>query len=120
MAGAVEKRKATLAAKKAAQAAAEQRVGNIAPKPQARKVKKDDVETPPPLQPQHHPHHHHQYPQHSQHQHIQPQQQHMPPQQQPQQLLPQQQLEQQRTWQGYQQMRDYFVNPFGPSGPRVP
>ena len=36
MAGAVEKRKATLAAKKAAQAAAEQKVGHIAPKPKAK------------------------------------------------------------------------------------
>ncbi|KAI9172213.1 hypothetical protein HJFPF1_01707 [Paramyrothecium foliicola] len=41
MAGAVEKRKATLAAKKAAQAAAEQRVGPIAPKPKTKPTKKD-------------------------------------------------------------------------------
>lgn len=40
MAGAVEKRKATLAAKKAAQAAAEQRVGLIAPKPNTPKPPK--------------------------------------------------------------------------------
>ena len=35
MAGAVEKRKATLAAKKAAQAAQEQKIGFIAPKPKS-------------------------------------------------------------------------------------
>jgi hypothetical protein len=45
MAGAVEKRKATLAAKKAAQAAAEQKLGVIAPKP---KVKPSKKEPPPP------------------------------------------------------------------------
>ena len=44
MAGAVEKRKATLAAKKAAQAAAEQRVGLIAPKPKGKAAKKEPVE----------------------------------------------------------------------------
>ncbi|OTA03322.1 hypothetical protein A9Z42_0037820 [Trichoderma parareesei] len=44
MAGAVEKRKATLAAKKAAQAAAEQRVGLIAPKPKVKAAKKEPVE----------------------------------------------------------------------------
>jgi DNA uptake protein ComE-like DNA-binding protein len=43
MAGAVEKRKATLAAKKAAQAAADQRVGPIAPKPKAKPAKKEGV-----------------------------------------------------------------------------
>ncbi|OAQ62939.2 hypothetical protein VFPPC_08858 [Pochonia chlamydosporia 170] len=48
MAGAVEKRKATLAAKKAAQAAAEQKLGVIAPKP---KVKPSKKELPPPGQP---------------------------------------------------------------------
>lgn len=48
MAGAVEKRKATLAAKKAAQAAAEQKLGVIAPKP---KVKPNKKELPPPGQP---------------------------------------------------------------------
>ncbi|TWU76313.1 hypothetical protein ED733_005771 [Metarhizium rileyi] len=41
MAGAVEKRKATLAAKKAAQAAAEQKLGAIAPKPKAKPSKKE-------------------------------------------------------------------------------
>ncbi|KND91140.1 hypothetical protein TOPH_04228 [Tolypocladium ophioglossoides CBS 100239] len=41
MAGAVEKRKATLAAKKAAQAAADQKVGTIAPKPKAKATKKE-------------------------------------------------------------------------------
>ncbi|KFA71838.1 hypothetical protein S40288_11300 [Stachybotrys chartarum IBT 40288] len=41
MAGAVEKRKATLAAKKAAQAAADQRVGAIAPKPKTKATKKE-------------------------------------------------------------------------------
>jgi hypothetical protein len=41
MAGAVEKRKATLAAKKAAQAAADQKLGPIAPKPKAKAGKKD-------------------------------------------------------------------------------
>lgn len=41
MAGAVEKRKATLAAKKAAQAAAEQKMGVIAPKPKAKPNKKE-------------------------------------------------------------------------------
>lgn len=49
MAGAVEKRKATLAAKKAAQAAAEQKLGVIAPKP---KVKPSKKEPPPPGQSQ--------------------------------------------------------------------
>jgi hypothetical protein len=48
MAGAVEKRKATLAAKKAAQAAAEQKLGAIAPKP---KVKPSKKELPPSGQP---------------------------------------------------------------------
>ncbi|PNY28476.1 Uncharacterized protein TCAP_01599 [Tolypocladium capitatum] len=43
MAGAVEKRKATLAAKKAAQAAADQKVGTIAPKPRAKATKKEPV-----------------------------------------------------------------------------
>ncbi|KAL7793194.1 hypothetical protein V8C37DRAFT_378738 [Trichoderma ceciliae] len=55
MAGAVEKRKATLAAKKAAQAAAEQRVGLIAPKPKVKTAKKEPVEQtqmPPPYAPQ--------------------------------------------------------------------
>ncbi|UKZ75973.1 hypothetical protein TrVFT333_003669 [Trichoderma virens FT-333] len=55
MAGAVEKRKATLAAKKAAQAAAEQRVGLIAPKPKVKSAKKEPVEQtpmPPPFNPQ--------------------------------------------------------------------
>lgn len=55
MAGAVEKRKATLAAKKAAQAAAEQRVGLIAPKPKVKSAKKEPVEQtqmPPPFTPQ--------------------------------------------------------------------
>ncbi|KHN94654.1 uncharacterized protein MAM_07409 [Metarhizium album ARSEF 1941] len=41
MAGAVEKRKATLAAKKAAQVAAEQKLGVIAPKPKVKPSKKD-------------------------------------------------------------------------------
>lgn len=53
MAGAVEKRKATLAAKKAAQAAAEQKVGPIAPKPKVKTNKKDGMEpgqTPPFIQ----------------------------------------------------------------------
>lgn len=55
MAGAVEKRKATLAAKKAAQAAAEQRVGLIAPKPKMKAAKKEPIEQnqmPPPFAPQ--------------------------------------------------------------------
>lgn len=43
MAGAVEKRKATLAAKKAAQAVADQRIGLIAPKPK-KPLKKDGHE----------------------------------------------------------------------------
>lgn len=70
MAGAVEKRKATLAAKKAAQAAAEQKVGQIAPKPQSKKPKKEGpaLQPHPPPQQQHqqqqqqqqHLHHHHQ------------------------------------------------------------
>lgn len=41
MAGAVEKRKATLAAKKAAQVAAESKVGTIAPKPKVKPPKKE-------------------------------------------------------------------------------
>ena len=41
MAGAVEKRKATLAAKKLAQAAADSKVGIIAPKPKGKAVKKE-------------------------------------------------------------------------------
>ncbi|KAM0515421.1 hypothetical protein ACHAPE_005946 [Trichoderma viride] len=62
MAGAVEKRKATLAAKKAAQAAAEQRVGLIAPKPKMKTAKKEPVEhnqMPPPFVPQQPPQHLH-------------------------------------------------------------
>lgn len=62
MAGAVEKRKATLAAKKAAQAAAEQRVGLIAPKPKMKTAKKEPVEhnqMPPPFAPQQPPQHLH-------------------------------------------------------------
>ncbi|RFU74350.1 hypothetical protein TARUN_7898 [Trichoderma arundinaceum] len=62
MAGAVEKRKATLAAKKAAQAAAEQRVGLIAPKPKVKTAKKEPVEQnqmPPPYVPQQPPQHIH-------------------------------------------------------------
>ncbi|PHH89681.1 hypothetical protein CDD83_5511 [Cordyceps sp. RAO-2017] len=43
MAGAVEKRKATLAAKKAAQAAADQKVGTIAPKPAKAKSSKKEA-----------------------------------------------------------------------------
>lgn len=63
MAGAVEKRKATLAAKKAAQAAAEQRIGPIAPKPKLKAAKKEPVEQSqmlPPYHPQqpHQPHVH--------------------------------------------------------------
>ncbi|KAF4124983.1 hypothetical protein GMORB2_3822 [Geosmithia morbida] len=46
MAGAVEKRKATLAAKKAAQVAADQRVGPIAPKPKAKQAKKETAPLP--------------------------------------------------------------------------
>ncbi|GKU14021.1 unnamed protein product [Fusarium langsethiae] len=100
MAGAVEKRKATLAAKKAAQAAAEQRTGVVAPKPKGKApVKRESTlkmqmapeqpqmppqqqppPPPPPMlhqQPPMHPHHHHhhQYPvhhQHPQHHHQQP------------------------------------------------
>ncbi|WXC54953.1 hypothetical protein SNK03_000928 [Fusarium graminearum] len=102
MAGAVEKRKATLAAKKAAQAAAEQRTGVVAPKPKGKApVKRESglkmqmvpeqpqmppqqqqpPPPPPPMlhqQPPMHPHqhhHHHQYPvhhQHSQHHHQHP------------------------------------------------
>ncbi|KAH7313442.1 hypothetical protein B0I35DRAFT_273277 [Stachybotrys elegans] len=48
MAGAVEKRKATLAAKKAAQVAAEQRVGPIAPRPKTKPAKKDVTSQPQP------------------------------------------------------------------------
>lgn len=65
MAGAVEKRKATLAAKKAAQAAADQKMGPIAPKPKSatKPGKKDspveaqptppvqNLESMPPIQP---------------------------------------------------------------------
>lgn len=40
----MEKRKATLAAKKAAQAASEQKVGPLAPKPKAKTPKKDTPE----------------------------------------------------------------------------
>ncbi|KAF4980721.1 hypothetical protein FDECE_17823 [Fusarium decemcellulare] len=43
MAGAVEKRKATLAAKKAAQAAAEQRLGVVAPKPKGKAAAKREA-----------------------------------------------------------------------------
>ncbi|KAH8174594.1 hypothetical protein LIA77_06013 [Sarocladium implicatum] len=69
MAGAVEKRKATLAAKKAAQAAAEARVGAIAPKPQtAKRAKKEAADQ--------HQHQQQQSQQHPHHQHIQPQQHH--------------------------------------------
>ncbi|RGP81217.1 hypothetical protein FLONG3_672, partial [Fusarium longipes] len=101
MAGAVEKRKATLAAKKAAQAAAEQRTGVVAPKPKGKAPVKRDTTLkmqlapdqpqmppqqqpppPPPMlhqQPPMHPHqhpHHHQYPVH--HQHPQHHHQHPP------------------------------------------
>ncbi|KAM0197471.1 hypothetical protein ACHAPI_004935 [Fusarium lateritium] len=103
MAGAVEKRKATLAAKKAAQAAAEQRTGVVAPKPKGNKatVKRDSTlkmhmqpdqpqvpqqqqqqqqpqQQPPMLhqQPSMHPHQHqhHQLPPQPQHQHQHPDQ----------------------------------------------
>ncbi|KAI6782345.1 uncharacterized protein J7T54_008431 [Emericellopsis cladophorae] len=100
MAGAVEKRKATLAAKKLQQAAAEQRVGPLAPKPKGKPAKKIDqvslpgenpafmhsrpVSQPPPPAHQHHEMHqpmHHQLPppppqqqqqQQPQHHHHQP------------------------------------------------
>ncbi|KAJ4016421.1 hypothetical protein NW752_003547 [Fusarium irregulare] len=104
MAGAVEKRKATLAAKKAAQAAAEQRTGVVAPKPKGKTPMKRDStlkmqmapeqpqmplqqqppppphmmhQQPPPMHPHQHQHHPHQYPVH--HQHPQHHHQHPPP-----------------------------------------
>ncbi|KAI5467509.1 hypothetical protein BGZ63DRAFT_29507 [Mariannaea sp. PMI_226] len=59
MAGAVEKRKATLAAKKAAQVAAEQKLGIIAPKPKGKAAAKKEAasqlqqqQQPPQMQPQ--------------------------------------------------------------------
>ncbi|KAH6900455.1 hypothetical protein B0T10DRAFT_29486 [Thelonectria olida] len=84
MAGAVEKRKATLAAKKAAQAAAEQKSGVIAPKPKGKAAAKKEaafqmhLQQPPqlPQQPmqQHpqHPQHQMQFQQHPQQPHQQP------------------------------------------------
>ncbi|KAF5002858.1 hypothetical protein FGRMN_19 [Fusarium graminum] len=96
MAGAVEKRKATLAAKKAAQAAAEQRTGVVAPKPKGNKAtaKRDSTlkmqmqqpdqpqvpqqqqQQPPPMLHQPPPMHQHQH----HHQQHQSQPQHQPPQ----------------------------------------
>ncbi|KAF4417907.1 hypothetical protein F53441_14494, partial [Fusarium austroafricanum] len=90
MAGAVEKRKATLAAKKAAQAAAEQRTGVVAPKPKGKATVKRDstlkmqmqpdqpqvpppqqpmLHQPPPMHPHQHQPQHHQHPLPHQHQH---------------------------------------------------
>ncbi|KAJ4194748.1 hypothetical protein NW767_009934 [Fusarium falciforme] len=109
MAGAVEKRKATLAAKKAAQAAAEQRLGVVAPKPKGKAAAKREaamklqmqhqmqeqqqqaqqqmMQPQPQPQPQMHPHQHqhpHGHPQHPLHLQQQPQlhqphPQHAPP-----------------------------------------
>ncbi|KAJ4263637.1 hypothetical protein NW762_006460 [Fusarium torreyae] len=92
MAGAVEKRKATLAAKKAAQAAAEQRTGVVAPKPKGKAAVKRDAtlkmqmqpdqpQVPPQQQPLLHqppPMHPHQHQHQHQHQHHQHQHQHPP------------------------------------------
>ncbi|KAL2675413.1 hypothetical protein Neosp_011598 [[Neocosmospora] mangrovei] len=90
MAGAVEKRKATLAAKKAAQAAAEQRLGVVAPKPKGKAAAKREAmklqmqhqmqeqqqqaqqQMMQPQQPQMHPHQH-QHPLEHQHPHGHPQ-----------------------------------------------
>ncbi|KAM0441109.1 hypothetical protein ACHAPT_000414 [Fusarium lateritium] len=96
MAGAVEKRKATLAAKKAAQAAAEQRLGVVAPKPKGKAAAKREAAIKLQMQqqqqmqeqqqqqqaqmmqpqPQMHPHQHqhqHGHPQHPLHMQQQPQ-----------------------------------------------
>lgn len=71
MAGAVEKRKATLAAKKAAQAAADQKLGVIAPKPKGKAALKKEAA----LQLQQQQQHHQQQHQHQQQQQLHLQQQ---------------------------------------------
>ncbi|KAK7431261.1 hypothetical protein QQZ08_002302 [Neonectria magnoliae] len=76
MAGAVEKRKATLAAKKAAQVAADQKLGVIAPKPKGKAAAKKEaamqLQQQQQQQQQHHQQHHQQQ-HHQQHQHHQQQ-----------------------------------------------
>ncbi|KAF4976263.1 hypothetical protein FZEAL_7052 [Fusarium zealandicum] len=86
MAGAVEKRKATLAAKKAAQAAAEQRLGVVAPKPKGKAAAKREAAVKMQIEQQQ---------MQEQEQHQQMEQQHIEQQQMEQQQMEQQHIEQQ-------------------------